>query len=97
MNVIVAITETTAVNNHGVVKQGSVAFLDRLGLTNKFGELSDVVGVDCGHLLHQIGIVAMMGARMMWVIKAELRIGARTALFAVDERGYAGHVRAQSI
>src|SRR5579872_5843201 len=51
VQVAVAITEAAAVDDHGMIEQGSVAVLSRFQLREEVGELVDVEAVDLRYLL----------------------------------------------
>src|SRR5450759_4162126 len=79
VGVPVAVGEAGAVDDHAVIEQRAVTFLDRLQLLHPGGELEHVIAVDLRHLFHQIGLIAVVGERMEAVGYADLAVGARGA------------------
>src|SRR5262245_25796023 len=56
----IAVAEAAAIDDHAMIEQRAVAFSNRFQLPDEVGELFDVVAVDPGDLLDQVGKVAVM-------------------------------------
>ena len=70
MVVGVAIGDATAIDNHAVVQKAAVAVFGGLHLLDETGELLHVILVDLPHFLHQVGLVAVVGQRVMTILIA---------------------------
>ena len=58
--VAVAVADAAAVDDHGVVEEGPVAFADRFELAQQVSELLDVESVDLPELLVLLLVTAVM-------------------------------------
>src|SRR5439155_16763362 len=82
----IAVADCSAVKNHHVIEQRSVAVWRIPELLQVIGEEFQVVLLNSGALRHFLRIVPVMCHRVMRLWNADLRVGPRTLLAAVHER-----------
>ena len=73
--VAVAVADAAAVDDHAVVEQRAVAFLDRLQLAEQVGELLDVEAVDLLDLRLLLRVVAVVRQVVVAFGDADERVG----------------------
>ena len=92
MVVTVAVAVAGAVDDHRVVEQVAVAFLDGLQAVEEVGQLGGVEDVDVFDLRQLHRIVAVVGDAVVAVAHADERVRTVGAFVGQDERRHAGRV-----
>src|SRR5687767_15795271 len=83
----VAVRNAAAVNDHRIVEQRAVAFLDRLQLIEEVAELPHVKLVDRRDLLFLVQVAAVMGEIVMTVADADKWVAPIAAVVGNDKGG----------
>src|SRR4029077_2136724 len=89
----IAVADRSAVKNHHMIEQRSVAVWRIPELLQVIGEEFQVVLLNLGAFRHFCRIVLVMCHRVMRLWNADLRVGPRTLLTAVHERADTRDVR----